>query len=221
MLGTKRKFEQLEHNSVSHIFAEGEIIDLYPRFLSEELAASVLEECKYPLESEHLNWADEHINMFGKQILCPRKTAFLGKEAGLRYRYSGKTMTSVQWSPLVAELANMIALQTGQLFNVCLLNYYRDGNDYLGFHSDDERDMPTGSIIASISLGETREFLFRRKANKKQQLLYLLMNGDLLIMGGTTQQLWQHSLPKAAKGTRKGARLNFTFRLVKEQYLKK
>jgi alkylated DNA repair dioxygenase AlkB len=97
-------------------------------------------------------------------------------------------------------------------FTSCLLNYYRDGKDSNGWHSDDEKELGKNPVIASVSLGAPRMFHFRNKKDKTLKHKLPLEHGSLLLMQGTTQHYWQHQLPKTAKNV--GGRINLTFRVI-------
>lgn len=99
---------------------------------------------------------------------------------------------------------------TGFQFNSCLLNLYRNGTDSLSYHSDSEQEYGVNPTIASVSLGTTRAFLLRRNSDHGDKISFALRSGDLLIMTGTTQQHWMHSIPKRAGVT--SPRINLTFR---------
>lgn len=170
------------------------------------------------LELSNLEWKQEIISMFGKSILCPRKTILLGEKAGLSYRYSGQTKVSSEWSPSFSAMVSRISGYCGHPFNVALLNLYRDGNDYIGFHSDDEKDMELSAKIASVSFGLTRNFVLKHKKTKEEASI-ALCHGDLLVMGGTTQKLWKHSIPKLRRGVAATPRINVTLRYVRDQFL--
>jgi alkylated DNA repair dioxygenase AlkB len=101
---------------------------------------------------------------------------------------------------------------TGELFNGVLINMYREGQDSMGWHSDDEKELGKEPVIASISLGASRRFLFREKENRKEKREVFLKDGSLLVMEGRTQELWQHCLPRSAKV--KDSRINLTFRRI-------
>jgi alkylated DNA repair dioxygenase AlkB len=99
-------------------------------------------------------------------------------------------------------------------FNSVLINLYRDGNDSMGWHADDEKELGTDPAIASVSLGATRDLLLRyrqRNASIPNQRI-ALSDGSLLLMAGTTQHFWQHSLPKRKKSVT--PRINLTFRYI-------
>ncbi len=160
-----------------------------------------------------IDWQQGSIKLFGKTRVIPRLQAFMA-DPGLRYSYSGKTLSTNTWHPKVQQLANRIEQYTGTRFNAVLLNLYRDGNDSMGWHRDDEPELGDDPHIASLSLGTARTFMLRRKKrNKGERSLQLDLNhGALLYMGSGVQQHWQHSLPKASHCPR--ARINLTFRQI-------
>jgi alkylated DNA repair dioxygenase AlkB len=94
-------------------------------------------------------------------------------------------------------------------FNSCLLNLYHDGNEGMGWHSDDEKSIEKNSTIASLSFGAERKFSFKHKQTK-QTISLVLEHGSLLMMKDATQTNWLHSLPKSEKVI--GSRINLTFR---------
>jgi hypothetical protein len=108
------------------------------------------------------------------------------------------------------------AAGSGARFNTCLLNLYEDGSRYVGWHKDDERGLGDDPEIASASFGGTRDFQLREAgpgsaAGGGRKLCVPLGNGDVLIMRGTLQRYWQHTVPKRARGV---ARISLTFRRV-------
>lgn len=114
---------------------------------------------------------------------------------------------------LALLLQNRIEQHTGGLkFNSCLLNYYRDGNDSLSYHSDNEKEYGSEPSIASVSLGIAREFVLRKNTDHSVKYSFALGPGDLLVMQGTVQRDWMHAVPKR-KG-KEGGRINLTFRQV-------
>ncbi len=101
--------------------------------------------------------------------------------------------------------------ETGTVFNSCLLNLYDSGSQGMAWHSDDEKSLGKNTTIASLSLGATRKFSLRHKRTG-ESISIQLEDGSLLIMKGTTQTFWQHSVPKSAKITT--PRINLTFRTI-------
>lgn len=158
---------------------------------------------------EQIAWQQEPIKIFGKSILQPRLTAYYGTEA---YKYSGITMQPLPWNTPLLEIKEKIEPLVNTEFNGVLLNLYRHGQDSMGWHSDDEKELAKDSVIASLSLGETRRFIFRRKDNHKIKVELNLADGDFFTMAGNTQKYWQHQVPKMAKSSQ--PRINLTFRVI-------
>jgi len=177
----------------------------YPRFLNSEEAA----EFQTYLQ-EKTPWREEEIKLFGKMVMQPRLTALMGDD-GMEYGYSGITMQPTPWSEETLAVKKKIESVCEEVFNVCLLNYYRHGQDSMGWHADDERELGRNPLIASLSLGDTRKFMLRNKADKKEKMTFLLEHGSLLLMGGDLQHRWQHQVPKTKHAQ---ARINLTFRRV-------
>ena len=94
-------------------------------------------------------------------------------------------------------------------FNSVLANWYRDGQDSMSFHSDDEPELGINPVIASVTLGEARPFVFKHKETK-EKYTQVLEHGSVLIMAGTTQSHYVHGIAKTAKPI--GGRINLTFR---------
>lgn len=159
-------------------------------------------------------WQSETIKMFGKEIVVPRKIFWMADE-GINYQYSGISHLPIPWTENIFSVKQQIEDVSGTVFNSVLGNYYRDGNDYMGWHSDNEKELGKDPIIASISLGATRKFVFKHKQTSEKHE-YDLQHGDLLIMGERVQTAWNHALPKTKKVTQ--PRINLTFREVKVDY---
>jgi alkylated DNA repair dioxygenase AlkB len=153
-------------------------------------------------------WRAEMVTVFGKRYLQPRLTAWHGDA---RYTYSGLTLDPLPFTPLLLQIRAAVETATGQRFNSVLLNYYRDGADSMGMHSDDEPELGPEPAIASVSFGATRGFILRHKRSKRTVKLEL-EDGSLLFMGGKLQQNWVHGINKSAKPL--GERVNLTFRRI-------
>lgn len=160
---------------------------------------------------EEVPWDVHRIRMFGRQVDSPRLSCWMGDPA-TRYRYSGTDFVPAPWHPALVPLRERLAAFCGTSFNSVLLNRYRDGKDSMGWHSDDEPELGQAPIIASLSLGETRRFLLRRRDDHHCKVEYLLGHGDLMVMTGSTQRHCQHALPKMARAA--GERINLTFRWI-------
>ena len=157
-------------------------------------------------------WRQEEVVLFGKRILTARKVAWFGDEP-YAYAYSGSSKTALPWTDEVRDLKSRVEAASGEVFNSCLLNFYHDGKDGMGGHSDDERTLEPEAAIASVSLGACRKFRFKHKRTGETVSL-MLENGSLLVMKGRTQSHWLHCLPKSAVITQ--PRINLTFRRMRQ-----
>lgn len=154
----------------------------------------------FDLLKESIDWRQES---YGKH-LQPRLTAFFGDAA---YNYSGITNKP---TPMTDELKRIRDIIDPR-FNTVLLNYYRDGNDTIGFHSDDEPELGPNPIIASVSFGSPRRLIFKHKQKEHPNFTIILANDTLLIMKGNTQEDWVHGIIKEPCA---GPRINLTFRKI-------
>ncbi|MFT4767869.1 MAG: alkylated DNA repair dioxygenase AlkB [Glaciecola sp.] len=159
-----------------------------------------------------IEWRQEPIQLFGKRYLQPRLLAWYG-DTGVSYRYSGIHHEPLAWTPGLAALRERIQELSGACFNSVLANQYRDHRDSMGLHADDEPELGSQPVIASLSLGEERVFrLKHRHRNDIKALRVPLSCGTLLIMRGDTQENWRHEVAKQARPC--GPRINLTFRYV-------
>ena len=157
-------------------------------------------------------WQQEFISVYGKRHAQPRLSAWYG-DAEAHYSYSGIELIPLAWTALLQDIKSAIENASGHHFNSVLLNYYRDGQDSMGWHSDDELSLGVNPVIASLSLGATRRFKLRHISNRLQKIRTLeLAAGSVLMMEDATQHYWQHSVPKESVMT--GARVNLTFRQI-------
>ena len=177
---------------------------LDPQFIPSKEADSL-----YEAFLKDVPWKQEQIKMFGQWINMPRLTAWMGDPEAV-YQYSGLINTPLPWNAQVLRLKNRLESTLDTTFNSVLLNYYRDGNDSMGWHSDNEPELGMLPTIASISLGAVRKIRFRPTGGGKSLGLDL-PHGSLLVMRGLTQTNWQHALPKTKRSE---GRINLTFRKV-------
>ncbi len=138
-----------------------------------------------------IEWQEDDIKVFGKTYKQPRLTALYGMN-NASYRYSGITMFPKPFNSILKEIKTKIEEITEIKFTTVLLNFYRDGSDSNGWHSDDEKELGENPVIASISLGAERTFRLRHKKDKTKKKNLILQHGSLLIMKGETQHHWQH-----------------------------
>ena len=155
-------------------------------------------------------WENHPVRLFGREVPSPRLSAWIG-DASASYRYSGIARAPHPWSAHLGEVRGQLEAALHTRFNSVLANLYRDGNDCMGWHSDDERDLGPQPVIASLSLGATRRFKLRAR-HGDSALDVELTHGSLLVMAGQTQALYRHALPRTRRAV--GARINLTFRWV-------
>lgn len=155
-------------------------------------------------------WERERLTMFGRVLTAPRLSAWFG-EPGTAYRYSGATRVATPWPRFLAQLAAEAGQAVAANFNYVLVNRYRDGQDTLGWHADDEADLGPAPIIATVSVGATRTLRLRpRRASGGRGVGCQLAHGSLLLMWGACQRDYKHCVPRTAQ--RVGERVSFTFR---------
>jgi alkylated DNA repair dioxygenase AlkB len=164
----------------------------------------------YQKLEDSLYWETSEIKLFGKSIKVPRLTAFYGAP-NITYSYSGLKHTALPWTQELKEIKQLVDAITKTSFNVVLANYYRTGQDSMGWHRDNEKELGLRPTIASVSFGATRIFKLRNRVTK-EIVSIPLENNSLLIMKGNTQTYWEHCLPKTTKKV--GGRINLTFRNI-------
>jgi alkylated DNA repair dioxygenase AlkB len=155
-------------------------------------------------------WRQEEITVYGKAYRQPRLCAWYGD---LGYSYSGIRLEPEPWTATLQAIRQRVEALVGQDFNSVLLNYYRDHNDRMGMHSDDETELGPRPVIASLSLGAARNFLLRHKTRSDLPTVKLpLHSGSLLLMSGDLQRHWRHGINAQRQAC--GARINLTFRRI-------
>jgi alkylated DNA repair dioxygenase AlkB len=158
-----------------------------------------------------IRWKQEPIKIFGKEVMQPRLTAWYG-DVEKPYAYSGITMAPHHWIHPLIEIKSVADQLSGAQSSSALLNLYRDGNDGLGWHRDNEKVLGPTPTIASVSLGAVRSFQLRDYKDKRNLISLELQPGSVVIMKGASQQMWEHRVPKSKKVF--GARINITFRVI-------
>jgi alkylated DNA repair dioxygenase AlkB len=200
-------FSSEEDRSAIPLLLRDATVVYYPNFISSKYASEVFQKLL-----KETPWQEDTIKIFGKEYEQPRLSALYGEE-GKSYSYSGITMFPSAFTPLLHEIKTLTEKELNIIFTTVLLNLYRDGNDNIGWHSDDEKELGENPAIASLSLGAKRYFHLKHKKDKKLKFKISLDHGSLLLMKGTTQHYWLHQLPKSKKVTE--PRINLTFRIIK------
>ncbi len=201
-----------EENEIEEILLTKGKLFFVKNFLEKEKADYFFEKLQ-----QNIDWSQGEIKIFGKTHAEPRLTAWYGDE-GKSYRYSGKNNEPLTWNDDLLALKNVLetyppvsdVFSAG--FNSVLLNFYRNGQDSMGWHADDEPELGKNPVIASLNLGATRRFLIRSKNDKSTRFSLDLSHGSLLLMAGEMQHHWQHAVPKTAKMVL--PRINLTFRHI-------
>jgi alkylated DNA repair dioxygenase AlkB len=185
---------------------DAEII-YYPHFFDKKEADAIFAQL-----TNDIPWQQDDIRVFGKIHPQPRLTALFGNE-GKPYSYSNIKMQPHPWNPLLQKIKSLVESVADTNFTTVLLNQYRDGKDSNGWHADNEKELGTNPIIASVSFGAERVFQLKHNSILGLKQNILLEHGSLLVMKGTTQHFWKHQIPKTAKPI--GSRINLTFRVIK------
>ncbi len=180
-------------------------IKYYPNFISYDDSLLWLDNLY-----QQCAWRQDRIVMFGKLIDIPRLQAWYG-DRNADYCYSKLKLTALAWTPLLADIKQRVEVFCEQQFNSVLVNCYRDHQDSMGWHSDDEPELGNKPIIASLSLGANRVFQLKHKSTG-QKFKLPLQSGSLLVMSGTTQSCWQHAIGKTRQ--QQPMRINLTFRRI-------
>ena len=180
-------------------------VSFLPRFIDFEESMNLFEALQ-----EKVEWRQDEIKVFWKTHLTPRLTAWYGSK---EYVYSGVVNSPKKPIDEIKAIQRKIEEVIPSFkANGVLLNYYRDGKDKMGWHSDDEKELGENPIIVSVSLGETRRFDFKHKAIKTEKTSINLNSGSLLIMREGVQDNWKHQIPQQLRVIQ--GRINLTFRMV-------
>lgn len=181
------------------------VVQYYGSVISTEKANHFMEALLNSIE-----WKNDEVVIYGKRIVTKRKMAWYG-DRPFEYKYSNISRTALIWTNELLELKGIVESISNENYNSCLLNLYHDGNEGMGWHSDDEKDLKKDGAIASLSFGAERKFAFKHKQDK-QSLYLILEHGSLLLMKDQVQSHWLHSLPKSRKVLK--PRINLTFRTI-------
>lgn len=161
---------------------------------------------------DETSWQQDTLWIAGREITVPRLQCWVG-DRGSNYGYSGIRLEPKPWTDSILTIKERVESLTNEQFNSVLLNYYRDGQDSVSWHADDEKELGQYPIIASVSFGAHRKFQLRPKAkDDKRRFQMELRHGSVLLMSNTLQNKWLHQLPKVS-GLEE-SRINLTFRKI-------
>lgn len=180
-------------------------VKYYPGFYSASAADKLLSYFR----SKH-RWPNNTYVVEGRSFSLPRQQTWHADE-GIVYSYSNNLLQTRPWFPVLSDIRRSIQSKLNCRFNSVLVNLYRSGKDYVGWHSDDETELGSDPFIASVSLGATRKFSYKSKEEDKAGYIYL-NHGDLLLMEPGFQHHWLHAIPEDPTVTEE--RINLTFRYV-------
>ncbi|GHC64930.1 alpha-ketoglutarate-dependent dioxygenase AlkB family protein [Ulvibacter litoralis] len=199
-------FASEEHKTPLQLPIKDGTVLYIPSFFSSEKASEY-----FTRLTTETPWQQDSITLFGKTHPQPRLTALYGNNSK-PYSYSGITMLPKQFTPTLKEIKCDVEKFSEVNFTTVLLNLYRNGSDSNGWHSDNEKELGTNPVIASVSFGAPRMFHLKHKTDKALKHKIILEHGSLLLMKGATQENWLHQIPKTTK--RVAPRINLTFRIV-------
>lgn len=198
-------FDDSEFEIINILPQDGEVF-YYSNFLSKEEGDYFLD-----VFQKECEWQQDKINFGGKEVLIPRLQAWYG-DTNKTFTYSGITLSPKDWNENLLTLRAKLQEKLGVIFTSVLINLYRDGNDSVAWHADDEEELGMNPIIASISLGATRSFKLKHKTESGLRKDLKLEHGSLVVMQGETQHKWLHAVPKDLN--EKNPRINLTFRII-------
>lgn len=196
--------EDLPKEGEPVILKNGEYI-YYPNFYNREIANNYLDVLR-----NNIDWKQESMNMYGKQVMFPRLTSWYG-DNDKPYSFSGIKLNPHPWNKELLEIKNLIEPFCEVKFNSVLLNLYRDGNDSISWHTDAEKELGKNPLIASVNFGAERKFQIKHNDTQEKHEI-ILKHGSLLIMKGELQHFWKHQVPKQNGITKE--RINLTFRVI-------
>lgn len=166
-------------------------------------------------------WRHDEAVIYGRRIVTARQVAWFG-DSGFSYTYSGVSRTALPWNGILLEIKAAVEARIAAVcpivFNSCLLNLYSDGSEGMAWHSDDEKELGSNAVIASLSFGAVRKFAFKHKTTGEKREM-LLQHGQLIVMRGQTQANWRHAVMKSTKI--REPRINLTFRTMLPQGIRK
>lgn len=185
-----------------------ELLKQYGRIYANDQSQALLQQLIQEIE-----WQGSFV-AYGRRFEIPRRQAWFADQ-GIQYRYAENQLQRQDWNDILWTIKQDVETACGETFNSVLVTHYRDGQDYVGWHADDENELGRRPVIASLSLGVGREFHYRHKQTADKGAL-TMNDGELLVMQAGFQEEWQHCVPLQSEVN--GARINLTFRRVQPLY---
>lgn len=183
-----------------------ELLDYHPGLFSETESERLLQ-----LFISATPWQQKTVKMYDKEVVTPRLTAWYADEQTYDYTSLRRSAPNL-WTPELLMIKSRVEPIAGVTFNSVLLNYYRDGNDSVAWHSDNETALGKYPVIASVSFGQVRSFDIRNKKDHREKYAVRLESGSLMLMKGDLQTNWDHRIAKSTHKMKE--RINLTFRIV-------
>ena len=173
-----------------------DIFDYHPGLFNKNQSSLIMRRL-----IDEIKWEQKIVEMYGKQVVTPRLTAWFGYQLPL-----------LPWTKELLQIKETVEKLSSIEFNSVLLNYYRDGNDSVAWHSDNDDVVGKNRFVASVSFGQERFFDIRNKSDHTNKSSILLEDGSYLLMKNDFQENWQHRVAKSKTPMKE--RLNLTFRIV-------
>jgi alkylated DNA repair dioxygenase AlkB len=190
---------EVAHGSLSAGMTRQELgrgawVDVFPGWMTgvDALFATLL---------STVDWIEERRQMYERVVLVPRLLRFYGEDEILPdpALTRARDALSAHYEP-----------ELGEPFRTAGMCLYRDGRDSVAWHGDTiGRGKSADTIVAIVSLGSARNFLLRPRCGGVT-IKHQVGHGDLLVMGGSCQRTWEHSVPKTARPV--GPRISIQFR---------
>jgi len=195
-----------KYDVVKNLLPKDGIVEIYPSFFSKKECVFLFEYLLHKIE-----WQQDRLKFYGKHVNLPRLTAWYGDNLK-NYSYSGIELNPKPWTKELLLIKNSIEEHSGLEFTSVLLNLYRNGNDSVSWHRDNEKVLRVNPIIASVSLGATRTFKFRHVDDHSLVRRVEMTDGMYILMKNETQHKWEHSIPKTSRNVTE--RISLTFRIL-------
>jgi alkylated DNA repair dioxygenase AlkB len=197
---------ETDNGVIKNLLPKDGVVEVHPAFFTKP-------ECDILLEYlvNETVWQQDSMKIYGKQVNLPRLTAWYGANMK-EYTYSGIDMNPKPWTKELLFIKDRVEKQSGYKFTSVLLNYYRNGNDSVSWHRDQEKVLRVNPVIASVSFGATRTFKFRHVDDHSLVRSIELTNGMFVLMKGETQHKWEHTIPKTSRSVKE--RISLTFRIL-------
>lgn len=195
-----------KQNEPELIQLSGGNLSVFSPFLDDHTAGQL-----FQILLDELNWQQPEIRVYGRYQRIPRLQVWMG-DAENSYNYSGKLFQPTPWHDAVLTIKERVEILTSCAYNSVLINQYRDGQDSVSWHSDDESELDSDTPIASVSLGITRKFELKPNDGIETKQSIELKHNTLLVMSPDVQTHWKHQIPKQRHI--KEPRINLTFRKI-------